>query len=107
MRRTPSAEARLTAGEFRLGDRSKRWEQTRQTLCVPRALSDQETTPPGQARRAYGDLKEFERWLTGKWDKGGEARCALQKDRRKSGDTQTCNAFEASAAHGWPRVRGF
>jgi hypothetical protein len=56
MGRTLSAEARLTAAEFRLGDRSKRWE-ARQTPCVPRALSDQETTPPAQAWRAYGDLK--------------------------------------------------
>ena len=107
MSRTPSAEARLTAGEFRLGDRSKRWEaDAADTLCSARLVrsGDDSTRPSAASLRRS---KEFERWLTGKWDKGGEARCALQKDRRKSGDTQTCNAFEASAAHGWPRVRGF
>jgi hypothetical protein len=44
-RRTLVRRGRLTAGEFRLGDRSKRWgtRRGRHTLhALPRALSDQE-----------------------------------------------------------------
>jgi hypothetical protein len=57
MRRTPSAEARLIAVEFGLGDRSKRWEaDAADTLCSARLVRSGDDTSPSTAslRRSQG-----------------------------------------------------
>lgn len=103
MRRTPSAEARLTAGEFRLGDRSKRWESrppcsSARAPCQIRGGGGMGATRSAHARQAYCDVKRLRGQLPVERDRGVEAGPSFQESqRRRREDTQTCNAFEASA----------
>ncbi|KAF2849997.1 hypothetical protein T440DRAFT_479784 [Plenodomus tracheiphilus IPT5] len=95
-----STTARLPAGEFRLGDGSKRWENRRgrHTCSAARDVRSGEGQTTIDAQRADGGPGAVDGWLPEGQNEIVEARHSSQRNRRES-STQTADAFEASAAH--------